>query len=146
MGKISRRLVLGGCRTVPGLPVFSMLGGGVPIRSAGRNMVEALRLHVEGPVQPRPVVLLRDIGGDLNQLFLAEMLAQFCKQLIRDVRRGRALAISEAKERLLRGRESLETAVNDGGDLVASEAIFSADGRIDVHSKRTTNPRGRADQ
>src|SRR5437588_3110615 len=107
----------------------------------GERAIEEVAAHVEDAVPARAEVLLSRVGGQLDQLFFGEMLAELGVEFVADVDGRTGKHIGQTQERLLRWGELLDFAVQKRGDFVVREAVHSAAGRIDVDSKRASDAR-----
>ena len=101
---------------------------------------ESLRRYVEGAIEARPGVFPGDDGGEFDELALREMSAERSVEFVRDIGGRAGERAGEAQDELLlfveiragvEPRDSVELGLSDSG--------LSADGRMDVDSKRTAD-------
>lgn len=112
---------------------------------AHRPFAEVGGFDAEGMVKPGAVVLPGDSGRQLNQLRGIETRFELIEQSIWDFDRSARHGVGVGERELFGFRECRATGiVGKGLDLFLRDAVFSADRRGDVNSKRTSDKRGSA--
>jgi len=104
---------------------------------------EAFGGDVKGTIKTRARVFPGDDGGEFHELTLGELSAQGGVEVVRDVRGGAGQRDGEVQDELLlfveiRAGFELRNVV----ELLLGDSGFSADGRVNVDSKRATDHEG----
>jgi hypothetical protein len=97
--------------------------------------------HVENSVASSAIVLERDLSAQLHQLFFRKLLSQTRVQIVRPIRWRICHRISKLDDEAFRVIEWRSVVARHSDQFVRAEAGFSADGRIEIYSEGTTNPR-----
>jgi hypothetical protein len=81
----------------------------------------------------------------LHQLFLGKLFSQTRIQIVRDIRGGVSHRVSQLDDKAFHLIEWRAVIAENGAQFFIAQTCFSADGRIDIYSERTINPRRGAD-
>jgi hypothetical protein len=95
-------------------------------------------------IEPRAEILKCDLPAQLQQLLLGEVRSQLGIQLIRNVGRCIRHGVGQGNDHAFDGRKRIQRFAQNRAQLLGAQSSFSANGRIDVHSKRTPDSRRRA--
>jgi hypothetical protein len=96
-------------------------------------------------IEAGAVVFPRDRGSQLHEFGFVEPLTQAGKERVGNFHWRPRHCIRIFKHETLKCREiEIDAIVRQVGDLLAADAYFSADGRTDINSKRTTHQRRHA--
>ena len=107
--------------------------------------VQIIAFDVENSIPTCPIILERDLPTQLHQLFFGELLLQTRIQIIRDIRRRISHRVSQLNDQALRVIEGGSVVAEHSEQFVIAQARFSADGRINIYSEGTTDPRRGSD-
>jgi hypothetical protein len=81
----------------------------------------------------------------LHQLFFGKLIAQPCVQIVRDIRWRVAHRVRQLNDKAFRIVKRRPVVAKHSVQLIIVQAGFSAHGRIDIYSEKTTNPGSSAD-
>jgi hypothetical protein len=98
-----------------------------------------IALDVEDSVPARAIIFERDLRAQLHQLLLRKVGAQTRIQIVREIRGSISHGVSQLNDQPFHVIKCRSVVSEHGAQLVIAQACFSAHGRIDVYSERTTN-------
>src|SRR5262249_5894798 len=95
---------------------------------------------LENSIPSRAIILKRDLCAQLHQLFFGELVSQTRIQIVRDVRGRVSHRVSQLKDQSFCVIEWGPVVAGHGEQFFVAKPCFSAHGRIDVYSERTSDP------
>ena len=104
-----------------------------------------IALDIENSIPACAIILERDLRAQLHQLFFRKLLSQTHIQIVRDIRGRISHRVSQLDDKAFRVIEWGSVVAEHSAQFVIAQACFSAHGRIDIYSERTTNPGRGAD-
>ena len=107
--------------------------------------VQVIAPYVENSVPAGAIILKRDLRARLHQLFLGELFSQPRIQIIRYIRGGISHRVSQLNDKAFRVIEWGPGMAEHSEQFVIAQSCFSAHGRINIYSERTTDPRRGSD-
>jgi hypothetical protein len=107
--------------------------------------VQIIALDVKNSVPACAIILERDLRAQLHELFFRKLLSQTRIQIVRDIRGRISYRVSQLNDKAFRVIEWRAFVAEHGVQFFIAQAGFSAHGRIDIHSERTTDARRGAD-
>jgi len=101
--------------------------------------VQLITLDFKNTIQAGAIILKRDLRSQLQQLFFREFIPQASVQIIRNIRWRADHCVGQFNHQTLDLIELCQVIAYERAQLLISQSCFSADGRIDVYSKRTAD-------
>jgi hypothetical protein len=101
-----------------------------------QRAIQRVAPDVEDAIEARAVVLEGDVRGNLDHLLFGELRAQLAIELVGNVAWRLHHLVRECQCELLTLGKDRVIPLRDRREFVIAETDFSADGRIDVDSKR----------
>ena len=102
--------------------------------------VQIIALDVENSVPPCAIIFERDLRAQLHQLFFGKLFSQTRIQIVRDIRGRISHRVSQLDDNAFRFIERRPIVTEHSAQFVIVQTCFSAHGRIDIYSERTTDP------
>jgi hypothetical protein len=115
------------------------------LRLTWLGRVQIIALDVEDSVPSCAIIFERDLRAQLHQLFLGELFLQTRIQIVRDIRGRISHRVSQLDDKAFRVIEWGPIIAEHSEQFVIAQACFSAHGRINIYSKRTSDPRRASD-
>jgi hypothetical protein len=109
------------------------------------SVINIVALDVEDAIPTGAVIFERDLRPQLHQLFFGKLIPQPRIQIIGHVRRRVRHCVSQFNHQSFSIIERRYVVAGNGAQFLIAQTCFSAHGRIDVYSERTTNTRSSAD-
>ena len=103
--------------------------------------VQIIAFDVENPIPSCAIVLERDLRIQLHQLFSGELFSQTRVQIVRDIRGRISHPVSQLNHQAFRVTKWGPIVAEYSEQFVIAQACFSAHGRINIYSERTSDPR-----
>lgn len=116
------------------IPATDLVGARTNYRSRGRRFGSIVRDNFR-----------TDLRAQLHQLFLEELFLQTRIQIVRDIRGRISHRVSQLDDKAFRVIEWGPIIAEHSEQFVIAQACFSAHGRINIYSKRTSDPRRASD-
>ena len=124
---------------------IAALRGSCVLRFVSLRRVQIIALDVENSVPACAIILERDLRAQLHQLFLGKLLTQPRIQIVRNIRWRIGHPVRQLNDKTFRIVKRRPVVAKHSVQLVIVQPCFSAHGRIDIYSERTTNPGCSAD-
>jgi hypothetical protein len=102
-------------------------------------LIKIITLDIEKPIPAGTIIFERDVSSQLHQLFFRKLVAQTRVQLIGDIRWRVRKGISQLNHQSFSIIERRKVAPENSVKFLIAQTCFSANGRIDVYSKRASN-------